>query len=172
MRALIARGDVSVGAIATLLQLSQDLVLCTNGLSDLEATDRRRLADRNVRIIEQEILAIEGEPPDLALRFANGSVLPRAAVFVRTTLKPGSDLPMQLGCRFEQPYRIAVGVNCETTVRGVYAAGDLATKDQIAIAVASGAQAAIAINGDLIQEDFGGPWTSPVCGADTSKTHA
>lgn len=38
---------------------------------------------------------------------------------------------------------------------GVYAAGDIAAlKDQVTIAAASGAHAAIALNNDLLQEDF------------------
>lgn len=51
--------------------------------------------------------------------------------------------------------RLVVTPNWETTVPGVYAAGDIAAlKDQVTIAAASGAHAAIALNNDLLQEDF------------------
>jgi thioredoxin reductase len=40
-------------------------------------------------------------------------------------------------------------------VPGAYAAGDIAApKDQVIVAAASGAQAAIAINGDLVQANW------------------
>jgi hypothetical protein len=38
-----------------------------------------------------------------------------------------------------------------------------ANKKFVAVAAASGAQAAVAIDGALVQEDFGGAWSSPLC---------
>jgi thioredoxin reductase len=152
--ALIARGDVAVGAAAAVLQVSRDLVLCTAWSSGLAEIDKRRLAERGVRVIETAIARVTGAPPRLVIHFADGSSLVRSAIFVRAAMRLASELPAQLGCKLDAPHRLCVGPTWETSVRGVYAAGDIAAKDQIAIAVASGAQAAIALNGDLVQEDF------------------
>jgi thioredoxin reductase len=79
----------------------------------------------------------------------------RAAIFVRTTLRLPSDLPAQLGCDLDSSHGLVVGPSWETTAKGVYAAGDMAApKDQLIVAAASGAQAAMAINGDLVREDW------------------
>jgi thioredoxin reductase len=152
--ALIVRGDAAIGAAAAVLQVSRDLVLCTDGPGFLAAPDRRRLEERGIRVVDARILRIAGEAPRLAIHFGDGSMLVRSAIFVRAKMRLASELPVELGCKLDAPHRLAVNTNWETSVRGVYAAGDIAAKDQIVVAAASGAQAAIALNGDLVQEDF------------------
>jgi thioredoxin reductase len=160
--ALIASCDVAMNGVATLLQVSRDLVLCTNGSSGLSAMDRRRLDEYSVRVVETKIRRVSGAPPRLVIQFDDDASLTRNAIFVRTKLALASDLPEQLGCKLDTPHRLAVSASWETTVRGVYAAGDIAApKDQVAVAAASGAQAAIALNGDLVQADFAGTWVAP-----------
>lgn len=152
--ALIASPDVAMRAAASVFQLTQNLVLCTNGESmpEKEAT---QLARRGIRIVEARIDRVSGDAPDLRILFADGSELSSAAIFVRTTLKDASDLPARLGCDLDAPYGLVVGPDWQTSVPGAYAAGDIAApKDQIIVAAASGAQAAIAINGDLVQADW------------------
>jgi thioredoxin reductase len=154
--ALIAPADAAIGAVAAVLQLTRDLVLCTNG-ELLSPTDRAQLAERGVGVAEPKIDRVSGATPELTIRFAEGSQLSRAAIFVRTTLRLTSDLPVQLGCKLSAPHALVVGPSWETTAPCVYAAGDMAApKDQVIVAAASGAQAAMAINGDLVREDFAG----------------
>ncbi len=152
--ALVTPADAAVSAVASVLQVSRDLVLCASGAS-IDPADRRKLDAHGVRIVESKLLRITGAPPQLVLHFADGSKLARQAVFVRTVLRPASELPAQLGCRFDAPHRLHVSPNWETSAPGVYAAGDIAAlKDQVAVAAASGAHAAIAVHSDLSQEDF------------------
>jgi len=152
--ALIAAPDIAMRAVASVYQLTQNLVLCTNGEAMPEA-EAGQLARRGIHVVEMKIDRISGDAPDLRLMFADGSELTRAAVFVRTILKDASDLPARLGCELDTPYGVVVGLDWQTSVPGAYAAGDIAApKDQIIVAAASGAQAAIAINGDLVQADW------------------
>lgn len=152
--ALIAAPDVAVRAAASVYQLTRDLVLCTNGEA-MPEEGAEQLVKRGIRIIEAPIERVAGRAPDLLLQFTDGSRLSRAAIFVRTVLRDSSDLPARLGCELDSPHGLVVGPDWQTSVSGVYAAGDVAaSKDQIVIAVASGAEAAIAINGDLVQADW------------------
>lgn len=105
---------------------------------------------------------MSGASSQLALHFADGSTVTRRAIFLNTTLHLASRLPVELGCELDGSSRLVVGANWETTVPGVYAAGDIATpRKQVVVAAASGAEAAMALNGALVREDFEGEWSGP-----------
>jgi len=152
--ALIASPDVAMRAAASVFQLSKDLVLCTNG-APMPDEDAAQLVHRGIRIIEETVSQVSGQAPHLRILFKDGSEVSRAAIFVRTILKDASDLPARLGCELDAPHGLVVDAGWQTSVRGAYAAGDIAApKDQVIVAAASGAQAAIAINNDLVQADW------------------
>jgi len=170
---VIARAADARNSVATLLPLSRDILLCTDGSGLPAPEDRRRMEAMGVRISEQRIRKVRGERGQPEIHFADGSTAAIQALYVKTTLAAGCPLPRLLGCRFEDEALIAVGDDWQTSVPGVYAAGDLAVGTRfVAVAAASGAQAAVAINGTLAREDFGGVWTEPLCGARTAAAQA
>lgn len=163
---VIARAEDARNSVATLLPLSRDILLCTDGSGSPPAEDRRRMEARGVRVAEQRIRKIRGERGRPEVHFADGSTAAVRALFVRTVPVSACPLPRMLGCRFEDEARIEVGEDWQTSVPGVYAAGDLASSARfVVVAAASGAQAAVAINGTLAREDFGGAWHEPLCGS-------
>jgi thioredoxin reductase len=138
-----------------LWQLSQNLLLCSDGPADLAEEERRALARRDIRIVETPLLSVGGVPgePQLVLHFADGSTETRSALFLSAPVRIASRLPQELGCEFDGPGRLLLK-DWRTTVPGVYAAGDLAiAKRQVATAAASGVEAAMALNEDLVRDD-------------------
>jgi thioredoxin reductase len=163
--AVLAEGDAALGSIASVLNLSRQLVLCTNG-SVLDAVDRDRLQAHAVRIIDLPLAQVDRVGDGIMLQFVDGSTLLQTALFLKSRPVLASDLPCQLGCSLDGAARVVVGANWETNIPGVFAAGDIAAdKKFVAVAAASGAEAAVAIDGDLAQEDFGGEWSGPLCTA-------
>jgi len=80
--------------------------------------------------------------------------LKRAAIFFSTGCYQSSDLSAALGCaRDEKGDIVTDPVTEESSVRGVYVAGD-ASRDVllVAVAIAEGAKAGVAINRALLQE--------------------
>ena len=66
---------------------------------------------------------------------------------------PSDDLGAQLGCKRDQLGRLVVDEHNHTSVKNVYAAGDIAHAPQLAIvAASSGAVAAMAIHASLVPE--------------------
>jgi pyruvate/2-oxoglutarate dehydrogenase complex dihydrolipoamide dehydrogenase (E3) component len=66
---------------------------------------------------------------------------------------PSDDLGSQLGCKRDEIGRLVIDEHNHTSVRNVYAAGDVAGRAQLAIAAAaSGAIAAVAIHASLVPE--------------------
>lgn len=160
--AVLADADGAIGIVAGLLAISSDLVLCAQGLSP---SDHARLKAHGVPVLDAPLVGIEEAGDGVALSFADGRVLERAALFMKSKPRLSSDLPARLGCQLDGPARVVVSASWETSVPGAYAAGDIATsKKFVAVAAASGAEAAVAIDGALAQENFGGPWSGPLCG--------
>jgi len=134
---------------------SRDIIVCSNGPSQMKDTDRIILASKNIAIYEQQIDCLEYSANKLErIIFTDGSSVKRDIIFLKPKQQQRSNLPFQLGCDFTKTGKIKVKGNYETTIHGVYAAGD-AIRDlqQIIIAASDGAIAAININHDIIMED-------------------
>ena len=109
---------------------------------------------RGINVHEAEIERLEGEEGCLRfIVFADGTRLPRRALFFSTGQHPRSTLLEELGCRYG-PKGIEYDDNGRTSVPGVYVAGDVSRDVQLAIiAAAEGARAALAINRVLLGQD-------------------
>ena len=153
--AVYANGGSAAEIVALVRCLSRDVVLCTGGPADLG--DERELLDCNgIPVREEPVVRVEGKDGQLErIVFADGSDLPRRALFLPTLPRQHSDLPERLGCALTDIGLVQVNADGLTTVPGVYAAGDLALrKHQVVVASADGVIAGIAINHDLAWGDF------------------
>jgi thioredoxin reductase len=154
--ALYADGPVAMEMAPLLLQWSRDLLLCTGGRGGLAESERETLIGAGVRIVDAPVQRLEGDGRLERVVFADGSVEPRRALFVRPAQALASDVPVQLGCELTEAGLILAGADRQTSIPGVYAAGDAASPmQQILVAAAAGAEAAMMINRDLVRADFG-----------------
>jgi thioredoxin reductase len=153
--AILGNGEEVNHTIYLLRNLTADLVLCTNGPATLNKTMRARIEAKGVRIIETPVASVTSEGEQLReIVFADGSRLPRHALFVRTTMTQHADLAIQLGCTINQAGFVQVDDFGRTNIPGLYAAGDMTTPmRQIILAAKSGASAAFGINADFIAEE-------------------
>jgi thioredoxin reductase len=142
-----------------LTQWTRDLVLCTDGNTELTRLDRELLARHNILVRDERIVCLEETDGDLeAVVFADGTTLPRDAIFFSLPEHQRSDLPAKLGCAFTEDGAVKTNQNEATNVPGLYVAGDASRRAQFAIvAAAEGAMAAEAINRSLLREDLGVP---------------
>lgn len=154
--AYIANGTVATEFGALLLGWSRDLVLCTNGPADFTAEQREQLRKNGVQVREQRIVSVEGEGRKVrAIRFEDGAVLLRSALFVRPAVSPQMDFSVVLGCEHTEAGFVKADELGRTSVPGVFAAGDIVTPfQQVIRAAATGATAAAGINHSLAAEDF------------------
>lgn len=155
--ALYSRGQAGVELAQLLLGWSQDLVLCTDGPAELTDEQRARLARHEIPVREEPISRLDGTGGALErIVFSDGSSVSRRAMFLRPAQRPSSDLAARLGCESTEAGLIRTDEWGQTSVPGVYAAGDVITPmQQVIRAAASGATAAIWINHSLLAEDFG-----------------
>lgn len=135
---------------------SRDIVLCTHGPANLDDETLSRLTRNGVAVREERIARLEGEDGEFArIVFMNGDVLPRRALFFYPEERQHTDLPAKLGCDFTKRGVVRTGEYEETTVPGLFVAGDASRRVQLVIvAAAEGAEAAFAINSALLKEDL------------------
>ena len=154
--AIYGRGERGLGLSLELTAWSRDLVLCTDGDADIDRDGYDRLARNGIIVREERIVRLEGTEGRLDhVVFATGERLPRRALFFTTGQFQRSDLSTRLGCEINEKGTVRTGKYETTHLPGLYVAGDASRAVQwVVVAAAEGAEAAFAINSDLIKEDL------------------
>jgi thioredoxin reductase len=154
--AIYGTGQRGVGLALELTAWSRDLVLCTDGPGEIADQDRARLARNGISIREERVVSLEGRDGILErVLFSAGESLPRRAMFFTAGQFQRSELAIRLGCEFNDKGTVRTGKYESTHLAGLYVAGDASRAVQwVIVAAAEGAEAAFAINTDLIKEDL------------------
>lgn len=154
--AIYGNGTRGFGVALEMTAWSSDLVLCTDGPSGIDADGVARLARNGIAIREARVARLEGHHGVLsAIVFRDGATLPRRAVFFSTGQYQRSDLLSRLGCEFNDKGTVRTGKYETTHLPGLYVCGDASRAVQwVIVAASEGAEAAFAINTDLIKENL------------------
>jgi len=135
-------------------QWSDDVVLfaAPGTLSD---EDREQLAARGIGTVEgvvREVL-VEGDAVQ-GVALDDGRSVRRDVVFVPPRFVPNHDLLVELGCRLDDAGWVVTDRFGQTSLPGVWAAGNVSNpRAQVITAAGEGSTAAIAINAQLVDED-------------------
>jgi thioredoxin reductase len=163
--AVLGADERNVRLALVLTRFSSDVQLCTNGAAELPAEHAELLRRRGVEVHTQPVVRLEGPGTDLQqVVFADATTIERRYVFCHARTRQASIIPDDLGLEGLDDDSIQVDDLCQTSVPGVFAAGDLARRPtmplpgaQIAIAAGEGAIAAIALDQSLFYEELAGP---------------
>lgn len=149
--------DLGCAAWAMLLRAwTQDLVIFTSAAFAIDPALRHELALARIRVEERPVIALRSEHGRLAaVRLADGDEIAREVLFVRPRQHQTplvQTLVDTLGLRLDACDRVHTEEH-QTSVPGIYAAGDLMTHEHGAlVAAAAGARAAHALDGELTRE--------------------
>jgi thioredoxin reductase len=154
--AVFANGINALDLCMVLKQWTNEIVLLTNGKSNLKKRHIERLKSHNIEIIEKEISGLEHTEGKITkVCFKDHSHLEIPVMYAKLEFKQHCDIPEKLGCKMTEHGFIKVDESRKTTVHGVYAAGDNTSKGRtISLAVAAGTVAGMMINGELSAESF------------------
>lgn len=145
----------SVDHAHLLRQWSDDVVFFAHTYP-VTASERAALDARGIPTVEGLVARLSVVEDRLdAVQLADGRSIPRAAVFIRPALHARQDgLVDSLGCEVDEGGFARVDATGQTSVTGVWAAGNAANpRAQVINAAGEGSAAAIAINADLVDED-------------------
>lgn len=153
---VLANGDLGY-EMATLIQhWNPGLTLFTDGPATLTDNQYQTLRGLGIRVAETPVKAIVHQGGYLtALQLVDHSPVPLTALYSRVPVRQSFTLTEQLGCSLTEQGLIQTTEFGETTVPGVFAAGDATTlMRQVAIAVAVGSKAGAWLNRELVAEDL------------------
>lgn len=150
--AVQGNGESALHRAKLLLNLTNDLVICTDGPATFREDDWIFLRTRQVRVLETPLTGITGQGEQMdTLHFADGSTLARHALFINLRTGQHSDLVATLGCEVNAMGFVQADAQGRTNVAGVYAAGDMTSPLRaVVFAAAQGAAAAIWLNMELM----------------------
>ena len=155
--AIYGSGDKGAGLALMMKQWSSDVLLFTDDQAAVSADMAERLDQQSIEICSEQIARLEGTEDGAlkGIRLKSGRVIERSAMFFSTGSRQGSNLSEKLGCRRDDKGGIVTDpVTEESSIPGIYVAGD-ASRDVllVAVAIAEGAKAGVAINRALLRED-------------------
>jgi thioredoxin reductase len=139
-----------------MLTWTERLTLFTHGHEpELPTAARAALERFDIPVVTDAIERIEGDSGKVrALVVAGGERVPLDALFFHIASGPGCAIPARLGCEADEEGILKVDDDFETTVPGVYAAGDITHGSKLAIkAAADGTRAAIGIYRSLLPKE-------------------
>ena len=154
--AIYGQGSRGLGLSLELTVWSRDLVLCTDGPGEIDAEGLAQLERHGIAVREERVTSLEGRDGMLErLVFEGGEPLPRRAMFFTTGQSQRSALAVHLGCEMNDKGTVATGKYETTHLPGLFIVGDASRAVQwVIVAAAEGAEAAFAINTDLLHEDL------------------
>lgn len=156
-RALVvyARGDSGFGLSVGLTAWTDQIVLCTDGPSDLDEVRRTELDELGIVVREETVERLEVSGGQVsAVVLAGAAAVACEGVFFVTGQRQASALPAKFGCHFTSKGAVATGTRERTEVPGLYVAGDASKNSQlVAIAVAEGTEAGFEIHQELLRAD-------------------
>ena len=157
--ALMAPPEMVLESVHLYRTWNTNLTVLTIGEWEPERELSTHLADLGVPVIADPISRVEGDGTHAnRIVFNSGRELPIAVLWIRPHQPAKTGLAAELGCELYDAGLITGLVKVEgpgqTTVPGVFAAGDIASPmHQVSLAVASGTVAALGATRLLIQMD-------------------
>lgn len=156
--AVLAYDKNAAGFTKNLLTWTRHITLLTDN-HEISNDDQAKLASLDVDLRTDAVVALEGDKATRQLQrvvFAEGEPLECDALFFNLGTELATNFHETLACRLDPECGLVwVDETQQTSVEGVYAAGDITPQSQLAVvAAAEGAMAAIHIHRSLISEDL------------------
>lgn len=153
---ILASGEKAFELARLISNWTDRLTVFSNGPALLTAEQREKLHTKNIQVQEAQIRGIQHQNGHIsALLAEDGHRFELQALYHHPQLEQHSPLAAELGCELDNGLYIRTDDFMQTSVPGVYAAGDCTTQMRsVALAVAAGGKAGATLNMGLIAEDF------------------
>ena len=152
---VVGTGRKAVGMALALATWTRQIVICTNGeKAEMSQALLDKLKPLNIPVLEAPIQCVVSKASEITgIELEGAMSLDCERLYFAIGQYPSDDLGAQLGCKRDEMGRLVIDERNHTSVKNVFAAGDIAPGPQLAIvAAASGAVAAIAIHASLVPE--------------------
>lgn len=153
---ILGNGDMAFDFTRLISNWTKVLTVFTNGTSTLTIGQIEKLQQHQIKIVEKEIERLEHSNGYLQnIIFKDGSKSSINAIYAPSPFEQHCKIPESLGCELTEEGYIKIDSFQETSIKGVFAIGDNATKMRtVANAVAMGTTAGMMISKKMILEEF------------------
>jgi thioredoxin reductase len=154
---LVTEGEHAFHTAKLIYNWSGDLIVCTNGKSNVTVEQQELLFNHGINVITTPIASFHGQDGQLAeVKFVDDTAIVREGGFVTPEFSQKAIFVERLGCERGEMGGLVTDAFGRTSVKGIYAAGDtsLIAPSQLIIAAAEGSRAAMGVNADLTEEGF------------------
>lgn len=153
---IIGNGEAGFDLARLISNWTNDLTLFTNGPSALTADQTGQLKIHNIEVVEKKLAALEHINGQVkCILFKDNTKLPVHAIYAPVPFDQHCRIPESLGCELTDEGYIKIDLLQETSIKGVFACGDNASRMRtLASAVAMGTTAGMVASKKLILEVF------------------
>lgn len=153
---ILGNGDNAFELAKMISNWTQDLILYTNGVSAITAGQNASLKRRNISVVEKQISKLEHLGGHIRhIVFTDGTRSSLSTLYAPRPFIQHCTIPESLGCLMTQDGYIKTDPFQQTSIEGIYASGDNASRaSTLANAVAMGTAAGMAASKKLILEQF------------------
>ncbi|HZH12182.1 MAG TPA: NAD(P)/FAD-dependent oxidoreductase [Microvirga sp.] len=147
--AVIAYGSHGLGeAVFIARTYSRDVTLLTLGQNlELTPDQRAKLDEHGIKVVEAPVESLDLENDRISALHVGGKEHRFDVLYSALGLKYRSDLALSLGAEHDPSGSLIVDEHCQTSVKGLYAAGDIVHGlDQIVVGMSHAAHAATHIH--------------------------
>ena len=153
---ILGNGDAGFEYARLISNWTKDLTIFTNGPSTFTTEQTAKISGHGIGIVEKPVAELVHTAGKLEkIVFNDHSEEEITAIYSRPAFKQHSDIPEQLGCALTETGLLKLEMYQQTSIPGVYAAGDNSHMARsVALAVSAGSMAGAMINRELIEEAF------------------
>lgn len=153
---IIGNGEVAFEQAKLIANWTKELTVFTNGAATFTGIQREKLIQHGISIEEKELAALEhtnGQVQNVV--FEDHSKKAVDALYIRSPFEQHCNIPEMLGCELTEEGYLKTDASLETTVSGIYACGDNASRMRtVANAVATGTAVGMGLSRKMIMEQF------------------
>lgn len=153
---ILGNGDPAFELAKMISNWTPDLTLYTNGVYAINAGQNASLKRRNISVVEKQISKLEHLGGHIGhIVFTDGTRSSLSTLYAPRPFIQHCTIPESLGCVMTQEGYIKTDPFQQTSIEGIYASGDNASRARtLANAVAMGTAAGMAASKKLILEQF------------------
>lgn len=150
----LLNGDDALQHARLLRQWTTQLTIFTNGPATFSPEQWAQVARAGISVEQTPVQALHHHAGQLThVALADGRQVALAALYLRPGMEQHCLLPQSLGCTYTEAGYLQVDGVQQTSVPGIYAAGDATTPlRSLSAAVAGGTRAGVALNHELLPE--------------------
>lgn len=149
---VLLSNDIAAQMGQLIANWTDKLTIFTNGPSKIDSKDKVKLDEKGIKVIDKLVTGfIQQEGKLSAIQLDDKEEWPLQVVYSHPLRIQHTNLPEKLGCKLTEHDLLEVNGFQQTTVPGIYAAGDNCTIFRaVSAAVANGTMAGAMINKELV----------------------